>query len=305
MKSLTALAFFVIVNLAGVVTLYGQESSSRIAILPFHANGIDSVYIQTAESILRTEIGKLGTMDIVSQKRMLDTLEGTACWESDCALALGKKLNASQVVVCQLSPLGEKIIVQFFLVNTPSNSVILVDEATAPKIEDLEAVMKRIAQSIVEHQSMGKSAEVGNITPAETAAPLRRATLRNFGLSFGYLYPQNGTYDHSGRIFVMDARFDYELNDYAVGMLLGLRNGFASNLYGMYLLSRKDVCPYVGGALGFHWVSPDNSDGFELTASTGIRVMHTYNFELVFNLEYIYSLNDYNDRALVFTMGIL
>ena len=146
--------------------------------------------------------------------------------------------------------------------------------------------------------------------------PLRRTSWRHFGLSFGYLYPKNGTYDNADRSFVADARFDYEMNDYAVGMLLGVRDGFATNLYGLYFLSRKDVCPYVGGAWGFHWVSHDNpnavlagrtykTDGFELTTSAGMRILHTYNFELVFNLEYIYSFNDYNDRAIVFTLGIM
>jgi hypothetical protein len=36
-----------------------------------------------------------------------------------------------------------------------------------------------------------------------------------------------------------------------------------------------------------------------------MRVLHTYNFQLLFNLEYIRTLNDYNDGAIVFTIGIL
>ena len=47
------------------------------------------------------------------------------------------------------------------------------------------------------------------------------------------------------------------------------------------------------------------SDGIELSANTGIRVLHTYNFQMIFNLEFIYTMNDYNDRAVVFTIGIL
>ncbi|OLD68781.1 MAG: hypothetical protein AUI33_09455 [Ignavibacteria bacterium 13_1_40CM_2_61_4] len=91
------------------------------------------------------------------------------------------------------------------------------------------------------------------------------------------------------------------------------------NLYGSYLSSPKDLCPYVGGAFGFHWVdhadyvyiagnparSNSRSDGFEVIGNVGIRVLHTYNFQMIFNLEYIYTINDYNDRALVFTIGFL
>lgn len=318
MKAFRVLTTLVIIGCSALAELDGQEAApSRIAILPLHANGIDSVYIQTAESILRTEVGKLSTMDIVSAKRTREALAGAECTESECALEVGKKLNASQVLGCRLSALGEKIIVQYFLVNVDSNREILLDQITASTVEDLEVLMKRIAKSIVDREPIEKSVEVGRVLAAETTEPLRRASRKNFGVSFGYLYPQKG-YDNSDRSFVVHAQFDYELEDYAAGLLFGIRKGIAMNLYGEYLFSRKDLCPYLGGAFGFHWVSHSNfltgsstnqkemrGDGFELTANAGMRVLHTYNFQLIFNLEYIYTMNDYNDAALVFTIGIL
>ena len=33
--------------------------------------------------------------------------------------------------------------------------------------------------------------------------------------------------------------------------------------------------------------------------------MHTYDFQMVFNVEYIYTVNFYDDQAIVFTIGIL
>jgi len=309
-------AFLFIMICSVLMEVDAQEPSARIAILPLQSNGVDSVYIQTAESILRTEIGKLSAMDIVSLKRTREALEGVPCAESDCALDVGTKLDASQVLGCKLSALGEKIVVQYFLVGVQSKRELLIDQITASNVEDLEVLMKRIAKSVVEREPIEKTAEVGRILAEESTEPLRRASRKNFGFSFGYLYPQRG-YDNSDRIFTADARFDYELQDVAVGMLFGIRKGFAMNLYGSYLFSRQDICPYVNGGFGFHWVSHDNfylngikqgtgrGDGFELTGSAGLRVMHTYNFQLLFNLEYIYTLNDYDDRAIVFTIGIL
>ncbi len=105
-------------------------------------------------------------------------------------------------------------------------------------------------------------------------------------------------------------------------MLFGIRDGFAMNVYGDYLFSKTDICPYLGGAFGFHWIthsqnnyvavtqpgqaeySSKDSDGFELTFNTGLRVLHTYNFQILLNLEYIMTFNDYNDKAIVFTIGI-
>src|SRR5438132_1044791 len=113
MKALKAYSILMLLSCVNAFDLSAQETPPlRIAIMPLHANGIDSVYIQTSESILRTEIGKLSAMDIVSLRRTKDALGGAGCTESECALQAGRTLNASQVLGCQLSALGEKIIVQ-------------------------------------------------------------------------------------------------------------------------------------------------------------------------------------------------
>jgi hypothetical protein len=294
-----------------------DRSSSRIVILPLSSNGVDAVTLESAESILRTEIGKLSSMDIVSGRRTREAVGEAPCTESECAVAIGRELGAAQVLGCRLSALGEKIIVQYFLVDAGSGRQILIDQATVSGAEDLDVLMKRLARSVIDTEPIAKNAQVGEILSSETGEPARRATRKNFGFSFGYLYPQNG-YDNSDHMFIVDARFDYEIEDYAVGMLVGIRDGFAANLYASALLSREDICPYVGGGFGFHWVGHDDrydpvlnrtvserSDGFELSANAGLRVLHTYNFQMIFNLEYLYTFNGYDDRAIVFTIGIL
>ena len=314
MKTLRWFFLLILISVPAIRQLHGQETGTRrIVILPLHSNGIDPVYIQTSESILRVEIGKLSPMDIVSVKRTTEALRGAPCAESECAIDIGKQLDATEVLGCQLSALGEKIIVQYFLVNVSTGKDMLIDQVSAANAEDLEVLMKRLAKSVVNLEPIEKNAEVGKILSSESQASPRRITRRNFGFSFGYLYPQSG-YENDQRSFIADARFDYELQDYAVGMLVGIRKGFAMNVYGSYLFSRADFCPYLGGAIGFHWVSHGfpaknqqdfRSDGFELSAHAGLRVLHTYNFQIVFNVEYLVTLNDYNDRAIVFTIGIL
>jgi hypothetical protein len=295
----------------------GQDRSGRLVILPLSANGVDDVTIETASSLLRTEIGKLSSMDVVSGRRTTEAVGQTPCTEAECALAVGKSLQATQVLGCRLSALGEKIIVQYFLVDVPAGKQVLIDQATATGAEDLDVLMKRIAKSVIEREPVSKGAEVGQILASEAVEPPRRETRKNFGFAFGYLYPQGG-YDNGDRSFMVDTRFDYEIEDYAVGMLVGIRKGFAMGLYGSYLTSRTDICPYVGGGLGFHWVdhasiydpvarrnTEGRGDGFELSANAGVRVLHTYSFQMIFNLELLYTMNDFNDRAIVFTLGIL
>ena len=173
-----------------------------------------------------------------------------------------------------------------------SGKPLLMDQITAMSIEDLDPVMKRIASNIVEMKATENNAQVGNIVQEEAEEPLRRSSRKNIGLSFGYLFPQEGYDDNDEKSFTINLHLDYELEEAAVGLLLGARNGFAMNVYGEYLFSRTDICPYAGGAFGFHWVTHDQhyvspatgytvsaidrkSDGFELTFNTGTRLLHT------------------------------
>jgi len=231
-------------------------------------------------------------------------------------------VQAQQIVNCNLAALGEKIIVQYFVTDVAAAKNIIVDQVTAKNIEDLELVMKRIAKSASENKSVNENVEVGTITGVETDKPLRRSTFKNLGASFGYLYPTSGYDNDFSKVFVFDFRWGYEIEqNYAAGLLAGIRKGFAINVYGDYLLTRTDVCPQVGASLGFHFVSHDNpvvfdsygnsiqqnkrDDGIELGLHAGLRLLRTYSFQVLLQVDYIHTFNDYGDNAVVFTIGIL
>ena len=317
-SSTSAVLFFILFSIISLKAQTNPDSSSLL-IMPFDANGIDPVYVQTAESILRVEILKLSKINVLENK-VIEVVDGNPCYSTECALEAGKKANATEVAGCKLAALGDKVIVQYFLLGVSSGKPILMDQLTALNLEDLDQVMKRIASNIVEKKSNQSNAQVGNIVKVESEEPLRRASRKNIGVSFGYLFPQEG-YENDDRSFTLNLHLDYELEDAAVGLLAGARDGFAMNIYGEYLFSRTDICPYAGGAFGFHWVTHSvvsgynyethtysdklKSDGFELSLKTGLRILHTYNFQILVNLEYIITLNDFNDKAIVFTIGIL
>lgn len=305
-------------------TVKAQETADNsLAVLPFQSIGINDNDMLVAHSILRVEINKQSSFSLISEKETAAALAGEICADKDCAVEIGSKLKASAVLGGKLAALGEKIIVQYFLVDVALEKELLIDQLTVTDVEELEVVMKRIAISVSDLKSFKESAEVGAITQAESAEPLRRTSNKNFGLSFGYLYPQNG-YDDVEKSFVLDVRFDYEMEEIAVGMLLGVHRGFTSNIYGSYLFSKSDICPYIGGGFGFHWVLHDSyfrynygmdnniyssdklhGDGFELVLNGGVRLFHTYNFQIIINLEYSFTFNDYDDRALILTIGLL
>lgn len=291
---------------------YSQDNTiQKLVVVPFNSIGIEPAYVQTAESILRMELKRISAYDIISERRTREVMEEDYCNDIECAVEIGNALKADQILLCNLNALGEKIIVQYDLLELSSGQRIVADQTTAINVEDLEAVMKRVAVSILTKQSFNKNVEVGSVVGKESVESLRRAARYNFGIGFGYLFPSYG-YDDDKRSFTLNAYLDYEVPDFAVGLMAGARNGFAINLYGNYLFTKTDVCPYLGTSLGFHWVAHDDfffddkeGDGIGLGLVGGIRLFHTYTFQLFIQGEYIMTFNDYNDKAFVFTLGIL
>jgi TolB-like protein len=311
MKTLTTL----LIILSTFISIKAQDTTiNKIALLPVISNGIDLASVQTAESILRMELSKASTMEVISEKKTLTALGNENCTDEECAKEIGEKLNTKQVLICKLNPLGEKIIVQYILVETATGKNILSESATAINLEDIDAVMKRVAISVAKQTPFYANQEVGNIVEKESIESLRQKARYNFGVGFGYLFPSDGYDNDNKKSFTINAYFDYEINDVAAGLMIGARKGFAINLYGNYLFSRTNVCPYLGGSLGFHWVAHENwlfgnenkdGDGIELGLKGGVRLFHTYNFQFFIEGEYILTFNDFNDKAFVFTIGIL
>jgi hypothetical protein len=291
---------------------YSQDSSPKTtALLPITSNGLDESSIQTAESILRMELGKEENIKLVPERLTIEAIGNEDCIDEECAKRIGKQLEAEQVLLCKINPLGEKIIVQYQLIETLSGNSILSDRATATFVEDLDAVMKRVAISVARQTPFDANQEVGNIVVQESVGSLRQEARYNFGVGFGYLFPSDG-YDSDEKSFTINGCFDYEMLDFSAGLMVGARKGFAMNVYGNYLISKTDLCPYLGSSLGFHWVLHDDfltddkdGDGIELGFQGGIRVFHTFNFQIFIQGEYIMTFNDYNDKAFVLTIGIL
>ncbi len=325
MRKKTFLSLLLIFHLFSFSSSPAQQTTERkIAILPFLPMGVEPAAAQSSESIFRLELQKLEVFELIPEDIISDAVGEKYCTDFPCALKLGKKLSVDKVLTCKLVALGEKIIVQYSLIDVNTEKILLLDQTTSVSVEDLDAVMKRIAIAVSRGEPIKETAEVGNITEQETMTPRRRRA-RNFtGFLFGYMYPLNG-YDDAGRSFTMQFRTGAEMKNYAIGVQLAARKGFAMNVFALYLFTKTDFCPYVGSGFGFHWVShphsyeyahyPDHGysyneekmkgDGFELTANIGFIAFRTYVFKLVADFAFAYTFNDYNDSAFTFTLGFV
>jgi len=151
---------------------YSQETKTTV-VLPIISNGIDEASIQTAESILRMELGNEENIKLVSERITIDAIGDEDCIDEECAKEIGEKLGAEQVLLCKINPLGEKLVVQYQLIETKTGNIILSDRATAAIVEDLDVVMKRIAVSVARRTPFETNTEVGNIIVQESIEPLR------------------------------------------------------------------------------------------------------------------------------------
>ncbi|MDP3150499.1 MAG: hypothetical protein Q8N83_15355 [Ignavibacteria bacterium] len=322
MMKFNKIAFVFLLMFSGIL-LPQQVKQGSLVILPFYVKGVDRTTISTAEEILRLEMENLSMKNIsLANSSMLPNAD-TNCTSTECAAAWGKQLKADQVVSVQMLTLGQKIIIQYFLIDVEQKTVLLADKLTSTSVEDLDVVMKRMAISITSLESAKKSAEVGAITESESKPFFLRNGRRFNNWSFGYMYPQQG-FSKTDKSFTMDMKIGAEADDLDYGVQLLIREGFGANIFSSYLFSRKDVCPYIGAGVGFHWVTVDEStvffqtqtypitspkekkgDGFELLLNTGIRLFHTYNFRININLSYAYTFNDLKSEAVVLTLGFM
>jgi TolB-like protein len=294
------------------------SAQERLAVLPLAGSGVDASTQETTHMLLVSEISKLKKYEVISKTEIEALVGERGCSESACAIEIGKQANAAKVVFGSLNKLGEKIILQYNLVDVSTGETLLSDDLSAMRVEDLDQVVKRVAVSIVQQIPVAKTVEVGLVTEQESQEAKTRKANSSWGIAFGYLYPEKG-YDGKQRIFVWDFRSFYEMRHIAVDAVLGLRQGFALNVGFVYLPSRKDFSPFVGAGVGFHAVSHKQvydgsyyngqqekpSDGFEFLIKGGLLAFRTYDFRVIAGVEYSITLNDYDDRAIVLTLGIM
>lgn len=296
-------------------------TQDSLALLPLTGNGIDDADLQTVYLLLQSEIRQSGSYELIPESAVRPLMPADGCAEPACAIELGSTAGVGKVAYGSLNKLGEKIIYQYGLVDVASQQVLIADQMTAHRVEDLDQVVKRVALSVTQLTPADKTVEVGLVTKQESIEPSTRKATSTWGIEFGYLYPSHG-YSGERSVFVWDFRSIYEFRHFAIDGLLGLRKGGSLNIGMLYLPSSKDVSPFIGAGLGYHaidhpeadyWdpehpyeqITEPESDGFEFLLKVGVIGFRTYDFRVIGTLEYSIVLNDYDDKGAVFTIGIM
>jgi hypothetical protein len=227
------------------------------------------------------------------------------CYESECAADAGSMANVEHVIYGSVSRLGNKHIVQLSIVNVMTKEIVWAGSLAAKTAEDLDTVVRRLAKSISEGKSAEETVEVGMVTEEEARRPVRRRVFHTFGINAGMLqtvggYGDNRTLYHMGLLYWYETpRIVAEISGYAAfpGSSTDpndlVHEAVFPEFSVLYMLSKKEISPYIGGGVGFGWLTIDEpfqnyetAYGATLNAGGGLVFFRTYDIRIMLDARY-------------------
>lgn len=297
-----------------LVTGIARAQKATAVVFDFQDLGVSENAVIVTSKLLRSHLEESGKFQIVDRAVMEQILGANVyCYDIVCAAELAQQVNAEKAVIGSLGRLGDKVITEVKVVNVLRKEVEFSDNLSAATEADLETVMKRLADAIVQGRKASTTTTVTTVTEQETQEPRRRASFYASGLKVGYLYPIDNTFGTADRLTVLDFTGLYEAPDFMVEALAALRWGDEASDRGFdfsvfYLLTHTDFSPYLGGGIGVHWLDapfikkteqwPEtiNGNGLNLNAGMGFLIFRTYDFHLRLDLRLSYMLEEFGDQ---------
>jgi TolB-like protein len=281
------------------------QTAPKTAVFTFSTVGVDEATAQTATSIFRSELGNTGKFVVIDADAMKATLgndnpvEGVAA-----AVENARTLGAEKAVVGSMNKLGAQTLVEVKLVNVTTEAVEFSDRLGTASGADLEVVLVRLAKGMAERKKASQTAEVGTVTEKEGIEPARRASFWTGGGRIGYLFPFGGFGSSPGLPLGFAVSGLYETPSfmaeagYEFYTVTGNASLWRAGFSGFKMMTKTDVCPYLGGGVGFGVASSSNLQsvgvgvGPILNLGGGVMFLRTYDFRIVADLRYYLSFCD-------------
>lgn len=293
-------------------------------ILPFRTVGVSDTTATVVRDLLSGELERHGVtvMERTVARQLPSGPQG--CDEAVCAGAFAKELQADQVVYGSLSRLGGKIIVRGHALRTGDASAYYSDQLSALTEEDLDTVMRRMAEGIAAGRAGSDQATILSVTREEGRKPLRRAGRSGIGMRAGFIFPDGDSYGGE-RLTSLRLVYKFESRNFLIEStaLLGLAWGGSSvewmplDLFVARVFGVGDISAYLGGGLGMRvlsvqgWVPCDphcelwgycgcrHTDSQIATALSadlggGLIAFRTYSYQIIVDLRYHYVFEDFD-----------
>ena len=300
------------------------ELGAQTLVLPFRSVGVNDTTLLVSRDLLLGELQGMGLALVGANSNGALLPSGAdACDNALCASTLGRDHGATQVVYGSLSKLGAKVIVRLNVTRVDETMPFYRDQLTATSVEDLDALMRRFAEGIVQGRPNSDRASVESVTQAETITPPRRATRTGFWLRAGFLFPTGNSFGGADQLTNIHGVYRYEVKNFQVETttLFGLSWGDGNvdwtllDLSASRLFGSKDVTTFLGAGFGVHSVTvardqiysyggpypysyvsrvrqTETAPTVDLTA--GLIALRTYDFQAILEVRFHYVLANFD-----------
>jgi hypothetical protein len=296
--------------LAGALVPAGR---AQTLVLPFRTVGVSDTTAIVTRDLLAAELEARGVPVLGRDLTLPSGPRG--CDELECAAGLARQRQAAQVVFGTLSRLGGKLIVRARALRPGDAAPCYADQLTALTEDDLDVVMRRVAEGIAAGRANSERATIESVTREEARVPRRREGRSGIGLQAGFLFPDGDSYagEHLTSLRLV---YKFEAHGFLIQStaLLGLAWGhgalewtpldvFAARVFGV-----GDLSGYLGGGLGLRStriardglfcerVCHESEGTTTLSADVGggVLAFRTYSYEIVVDLRYHYLFADFD-----------
>ena len=244
---------------AGVPAL--AVSAPQTLVLPLRTIGVSDTTAAVVGDLLQGELEGHGVTVFPANRLAADTPRGeSACDDVACAGAAAENYEVSQVVYGSLSRLGYKIILRIRALRAGEAAPYYTDQLTSTTEEDLDAVVRRVADGIAAGRPNAERATVETVTEQETLEPRRRASRTGIGVRAGFIFPVADSYAGLDRLTSARLAFKYETRDYFIDTTPVLGFSWRSDsvewtifdLFAARIFGVGDFAPYLGAGVGVH-----------------------------------------------------
>jgi hypothetical protein len=247
-------------------------AAERVALLPATGSNVNEGYLSSSTDVLRAHLERTGKFQVaIVQSPAPPGVEPTWTQAAESARAI----QADLAVTLRIARLGGSGLVRLAAYR-PDGSVVHTDELTAATPEDLDTVLRRLADGLAAGKPAAAVAQIDTVTQKESAPHLKMEATNVFGLRFGGAYATDGGPDGNGawmagggifwlydaRSFLAEVTFDIMGNDFGDDLV-------SLGIGAYYPFSRDNTSLYVGGGLGYSWFDSGRGGGSGLGVRLG------------------------------------
>jgi len=160
----TAFIFLVL-----TIPVYAQELPV-IGILPFEAVKVSEADVAAVDSFIQQGFLTTGVYQVIEaaqRDQILGGPDAAACTDNPCAVEIGRKLAADQVVLGTVALAEGRFIINAKILATANGRTLAADSISAARVEDLESACETLAIGMIKRAMPGKIVEPVEDSPAE------------------------------------------------------------------------------------------------------------------------------------------